>query len=96
MSGLKSSDEHLRMHDRYFFAGGAKVFLLAVAGPRTWPIVLLIQTANLCAYTRFLLSYSAYWLHRGVILMTCAINSLLWQLFFGGASSSPKCAAGTS
>jgi Gpi18-like mannosyltransferase len=78
------------MHERYFFAAGAMAFLLSVMRPRTWPIALLIQSANLCAYSRFLLNASNYWLLCGVVLMTSAIGLLLWQFFFGDYSLSPE------
>jgi len=52
--------------------------LLAVARPSTWPIVMLIQAANLCSYTLFLLGYSHLWLRGSAIFMTCALGSLIW------------------
>jgi len=70
-----------KMHDRYFFPASAMAFLLALARPRTWPIVLLIQTADLCAYTRFLLNSSLSWIHHGFVLMTFAIGLLIWLFF---------------
>jgi len=70
-----------KMHDRYFFPASAMAFLLAVARPRAWPIVALIQTADLCAYTRFLLNSSLSWIHHGFVLMTFAIGLLIWLFF---------------
>ena len=70
-----------QMHERYFFPASAMAFLLAVVRPRTWPIVLMIQAADLCAYTRCLLNMSAFWVHRGFIVMTIAIGLLIWQFF---------------
>jgi Gpi18-like mannosyltransferase len=66
------------MHERYFFPASAMAFLLVVARPRTWPIVVLIQLADLCAYSRFLLGSSINWLATGAFFMTCAVAGLVW------------------
>jgi Gpi18-like mannosyltransferase len=76
-----------KMHERYFFPAGAMAFLLAVVRPSSWPIVVLIQAANLCSYTPFLLGYSYVLLRPGVILMTCALGLLIW-LFLQRADAS--------
>jgi Gpi18-like mannosyltransferase len=65
------------MHERYFFPASAMAFLLVVARPGTWPVVVLIQLADLCAYSRFLLGSSIYWLDAGVFFMTCAVAALV-------------------
>jgi len=66
------------MHERYFFPASVMAFLLAVARARTWPVVVLIQAADLLAYTRFLLNFRLLWVAIGVTLMTCAIAALIW------------------
>src|SRR2546430_17452850 len=76
-----------KMHERYFFPAGAMAFLLAVARPSTWPIVVLIQAANLCSYTLFLLGYSHLWLRGSAIFMTCALGLLIWLFFQKGDGS---------
>jgi Gpi18-like mannosyltransferase len=85
-----------KMHERYFFPAGAMAFLLAVVRPSSWPIVVLIQAANLCAYTRFAQGFPRFshlWFRWGAIFMTCALGLLIW-LFFQrpavGASWSPR------
>ena len=82
-----------KMHERYFFPAGAMAFLLAVVRPNSWPIVVLIQAANLCAYTRFSQGFSHLWFRWGVTFMTCALGMLIW-LFLQrpavGASWSPR------
>lgn len=83
-----------KMHKRYFFAAGAMAFVLAVASPRTWPIVALIQAANLCAYTRYLMHWSLHWIHYGVVLMTLAIGLLFWQFASENSRLSPEPPAG--
>jgi len=82
-----------KMHERYFFAAGAMAFLLAVVRPSSWPIVVLIQAANLCAYTRFSQGFSHLWFRWGAIFMTCALGMLIWlflQRSAVGASWSPR------
>jgi Gpi18-like mannosyltransferase len=76
-----------KMHERYFFPASAMAFLLAVVSPSTWPIVVLIQTANLCSYTLFLLGHSHLWLRGSAIFMTCALGLLIWLFFQKGALS---------
>ena len=66
-----------KMHERYFFPAGAMAFLLAVVRPSSWPIVVLIQAANLCAYTRFSQGFSLLWFRWGAIFMTCALGMLI-------------------
>jgi Gpi18-like mannosyltransferase len=66
-----------RMHERYFFPASVMAFMLFVARPRVWPIVILIQLADIFAYTRFLLESGIVWLAFAGILMTCAIAGLI-------------------
>jgi len=69
-----------KMHERYFFPASAMAFLFAIVRPSSWPIVVSIQAADLCAYALFLLGYSHLWLRGGAIIMTCAVGSLIWLL----------------
>jgi Gpi18-like mannosyltransferase len=75
-----------RMHDRYFFPAGAMAFLLVLVRPRSWPILLLMQLAELCAYVGFLVpETSNIWQHiwsaLSGVLMTAAIVWLVGLLF---------------
>ncbi len=75
-----------RMHDRYFFPASAMTFLLVIARPRSWPILLMMQLAELFAYVGFLVpGISNFWAHvwpsLGAVLMTAAIVWLV-GLFF--------------
>lgn len=80
-----------RMHDRYFFPASAMAFLLVMVRPRSWPILVLMQLAELCAYAGFLVpGMSNVWAHvwsaLGGVLMTTAIVWLVgfffeWPLF---------------
>jgi len=77
------------MHERYFFPASAMAFLLAVARPRAWPVVVLIQFADLCAYTQFLLLAPPIWLNVGIVIITCAIGLLIW-MFAQKPDTAPK------
>lgn len=75
-----------RMHDRYFFPASAMAFLLVMVRPRSWPILFLMQLAELFAYVGFLVpGISNFWAHvwpsLGAILVTAAIVWLA-GLFF--------------
>jgi Gpi18-like mannosyltransferase len=65
------------MHERYFFPASMMAFMLVIARPRAWPIVVLIEAADLLAYTRFLLGSELVWLDLAVFFMTCAIAALI-------------------
>lgn len=67
-----------RMHERYFFPAGAMAFLLFVERPATWPIVAMIQVADLAAYAGYFgLPDAATMLVLGLIAMTGVIASLV-------------------
>ena len=72
-----------KMHDRYFFPATAMAFLLVLVRPRSWPVLLLMQLAELCAYVPFLVPGSSelLWLALGGVLMTAAIVWLVGLLF---------------
>jgi Gpi18-like mannosyltransferase len=76
-----------KMHERYFFPASAMAFLLAIVRLSTWPIMVLIQAANLCSYTIFLLGYPDLWLRASAIFMTCALGLLIWLFFKEGHAS---------
>jgi Gpi18-like mannosyltransferase len=83
-----------RMHDRYFFPTSAVAFLLVIVRPRSWPILLLMQLAELCAYVGFLVpEMSSAWAHvlsaLGGVLMTAAIVWMVGMLFEWPAFNSP-------